>query len=184
MSITCARPGDYSKLVADSAPVDFLRLMRCFPTGVTVVTSVAESGRNRGMTCTSLASVTLRPSMLLVCLRDGSGTARAVLETGRFAVNMLHSGGQRAAEAFSAAGPERFDAIPWRPSPNTGQPWLYEDSLAMTECEIVNSIPVGDHAAVFGSVNFIEFAAASDTPLMYGFRQYESWPGRREMDLC
>ncbi|MFB6844433.1 flavin reductase family protein [Streptomyces sp. NPDC056373] len=68
-------------------------MMSGFPTGVAVLTTTGQDGTPHGMTISSVCSVSLDPPLLLVCLRIGSPTLRAVLDTGRFAVNLLRSGG-------------------------------------------------------------------------------------------
>jgi flavin reductase (DIM6/NTAB) family NADH-FMN oxidoreductase RutF len=83
-------------------------LMTAFPSGVAVVTALDAAGHPQGMTCTALASVTLHPPTLLVSLRHGSATLRAVTEGGTFAVNLLHHGARDVAALFAAPVPDRF----------------------------------------------------------------------------
>ena len=162
---------------AAAAPVgndEYRRLMSAFPTGVAVITATGPGARMHGLTCTSLTSVTLDPPTLLVCLDVRSGTLAAARHAGCFAVNLLHTRGQRAAEVFSSRVPDRFSQVSWRPSRWTGQPWLPDDAFAMAECVLVDSSVVGDHAVVFGEVVHVE--QTTDVPLMYGLRQFSGWP--------
>jgi flavin reductase (NADH) len=151
----------------------YLDLMSAFPTGVAVVTSVDTDGQPRGMTCSSIASATLLPPTLLVCLRIGSGTLEAIAANGGFAVNLLHEGGQRAAEVFSCPDPNRFARVSWRQS-RSGFPWLVDDAFAVAECRVSDVVKVGDHAVVLGEV--IEVAQITGIPLLYGLRRFASWP--------
>lgn len=64
---------------------EFRKAMSNFPTGVAVLTA-AENGTRYGMTVNSLTSVSLTPSLLLVCPKKGSSTGEALKRTGRFAV--------------------------------------------------------------------------------------------------
>lgn len=146
--------------------------MSTFCTGVTVVTAVAGDGRPHGLTCTSLTSVTVSPPTLMVCLDERSGTLVAIRDSGRFAVNLLHDGGRRAAEVFSSAAPDRFDRIPWCHG-ETGGLWLMEDAFAVAECRVVKAVVIGDHVAVFGEVAHVRQRA--ETPLLYGMRRFGSW---------
>lgn len=148
-------------------------LMSAFPTGVAVVTSLDADGAPRGMTCTSIASAALLPPTLLVCLRIGSGTLEAIASHGGFAVNLLHSEGQRAAEVFSRPGANRFARVSWRPS-GSGLPWLVDDAFAVAECQVAEAVTVGDHAVLLGEVR--ETAQIAGTPLLYGLRRFASWP--------
>jgi flavin reductase (DIM6/NTAB) family NADH-FMN oxidoreductase RutF len=151
----------------------FRDLMSDFPTGVAVVTGMHADGTPRGMTCSSVVSVTMQPPTLLVCLRVGSGTLEAIASHGDFGVNLLHDGGRRAAEVFSCPGSDRFQYVSWRISKN-GIPWLVEDALAVAECRMSQLLTVGDRTVVFGEVCTIDHIAG--TPLLYGRRRYASWP--------
>jgi len=148
-------------------------LMSSFPTGVTVVTSVDGAGRPHGLTCTSLASVSVQPPTILVCLNVASGTYAAIAQTGAFAVNLLRPAGRRAAEIFSSAVPDRFSAVRWEPSP-AGVPWLAEDSFAMAECRVSAIHLAADHAIVVGAVD--EIRHRTEPVLMYGMRRFSRWP--------
>ena len=150
----------------------YRNLMSAFPTGVSVLTSIDDTGQPRGMTCSSLASVTLEPPTLLVCVRLGSGTLEAMRSRASFAVNLLHARGRRAAEVFASAVPDRFSDIRWSTTP-CGLPWLEDDSFAVAECRVVGSVDVGTHAIVLGAVEDVVHAA--DVPLLYGLRRFASW---------
>jgi flavin reductase (NADH) len=156
---------------------DYCAVMSAFPTGVVVVTTVGQDGRPRGLTCSSLCSVTLRPPTLLVCLHTRSGTLEALQARGRFAVNLLHARGREAAEVFSSLVPDRFARVGWRPSQRTGLPWLVDDAFAFAECRTTRTSVVGDHAVVLGEVT--EVAQTADVPLLYGLRQFSTWHSRR-----
>jgi flavin reductase (NADH) len=152
----------------------FRDLMSSFPTGVSVVTARDSHGHPRGATCSSLASVTLSPPTLLVCLREHGGTLRAVLAYGRFAVNLLHSRGRRAAMVFSSLRIDKFTEVPWEPWSRSGLPFLHRDAFAVAACEVAGEAQVGDHRIVIGRVCDIRMSAG--TPLLYGLRRYSAWP--------
>jgi flavin reductase (DIM6/NTAB) family NADH-FMN oxidoreductase RutF len=154
-----------------ASPADYRDLMSAFPTGVAVVTSMDSSGQPRGMTCSSLSSVTLAPPTLLTCLRTDSGTLGAVRHHGGFAVNLLHARGRAAAELFSSAAQDRFGLVRWRPS-CSGLPWLVADAFALAECTVSGMAEVGDHTVVFGAVEKVTMVR--DTPLLYGMRRFSA----------
>jgi flavin reductase (DIM6/NTAB) family NADH-FMN oxidoreductase RutF len=145
--------------------------MGSFPTGVSVVTTIGDGGP-RGMTCSSLTSVCLEPPTLAVCLHSASSTLSAVVQTSRFAVNLLHARGERAALAFASAVSDRFALVGWQPSP-TGLPWLTEDAFAVAECQVVSTTVLGDHTMVFGEVSSV--SQSPESPLVYGRRSFRSW---------
>jgi flavin reductase (DIM6/NTAB) family NADH-FMN oxidoreductase RutF len=166
-----------SPALTDLPVVDFRALMARFPTGVAVVTTLDEHGAPRGMTVSSVCSVTLSPPTLLVCLRKGSPTLDAVLEQGRFTVNFLHGQAQTVAELFASGAPDRFDLIPWELPPDAGGPHLHEDAHSVADCRVSRTEHVGDHIVVFGEV-FAVSERQDRAPLVYGLREYRSGPGR------
>lgn len=152
----------------------FRGLMSAFPTGVAVITSVDERGRPHGMTCTSLSSVTLDPPTLLLCLDIRSGTLAALRASGSVAVNLLHSRGRQAAEIFASRSAARFDHVAWQPTELTGMPGLVNDAFAVAECKVRDLTAVGDHMIVLAEVLSVDQRA--DVPLLYGLRQFCTWP--------
>lgn len=155
---------------------DFRSLMSGFPTGVVVVTTFDPEGSPRGMTCSSLCSVALDPPTLLICMRQGSPTLRAVEQRGSFAVNLLHGGGRPAAELFASGSPDRFDRVLWKAGPAAAGPHLPDDARMVADCNVTGTKPVGDHTVVFGEVLEVTSHLAAAAPLMYGLRRYATWP--------
>jgi flavin reductase (DIM6/NTAB) family NADH-FMN oxidoreductase RutF len=149
--------------------------MRGFPTGVAVITALDGAGAPRGLTCTSLTSVSLAPPVLLGCLSAASRTLAAVRASGRFAVNLLHAQGRYAAEVFSSAGADRFGRTRWRPSDALGVPWLTEDAFAVAECLVLETMAVADHVIVLGRVVNTIGPVDAGLPLLHGFGQFAAW---------
>lgn len=161
--------------VSDTPVADFRSLMARFPTGVAVVTTTSCSGEPRGMTVSSVCSVTLSPPTLLVCLRKGSPTLDAILERATFTVNFLHGKAQSVAELFASGAPDRFDLIPWECPPAAGGPHLSSDAHSTADCRVSRTEHVGDHIVVFGEA-FRVTQNDEHAPLMYGLREYQTWP--------
>ncbi|MBO3751126.1 flavin reductase family protein [Streptosporangiaceae bacterium NEAU-GS5] len=161
--------------VVPSTSVDIRPLMAEFPTGVAVVTAFACPGSPRGMTCTSVVSVTLEPPTVAVCLRTGSPTLDAVVESRQFTLNLLHARAQSTAELFGSGVPDRFSRIPWTAPQGARGPHLVEAAHMIADCVVVGESDVGDHAIVLGQVACFR-RAASAAPLLYGRRRYAVWP--------
>ncbi|MGH3379751.1 MAG: flavin reductase family protein [Actinoallomurus sp.] len=175
MRSVTAQAGD-----ASTDAESFKDLMCAFPSGVSVVTARDEDETPRGLTCSSLCSVSVDPPTLLVCIANYSGTLAAMLSQGVFAINFLHGSGRDAARLFSTAGPDRFSRIAWRPSRTWSLPHLHEDAHALAECRVGRTFVTGDHTVVLGHVVAIDRRPAP--PLLYGLRGYARWPlgeGRR-----
>jgi flavin reductase (DIM6/NTAB) family NADH-FMN oxidoreductase RutF len=161
-------------------------LMTGFPSGVAVVTAIDAAGDPQGMTCTSLASVTLVPPTLLVSLRHGSATLSAVEARRAFAVNLLGCGAREVAALFAAPVPDRFGRVRWEPSPQ-GLPWLVDEALGRADCVTVGGVDVGDHQVVFGEV--VRVSLRGGNPLLYGMRRFGAWgtegcPGCHRAQVC
>ena len=150
--------------------------MAAFPTGVGVITSIGDDGHPWGMTCTSICSVTLEPPTLLVSLRQGSPTLKALLASGTFALNLLHGNARPTAELFASGDPDRFTRVAWD-MPITGKgPHLTDAAHAIADCQVIHTETIGTHIVVFGKVHQIT-QQFDICPLLYGFRHYMRWPG-------
>ncbi|WP_077796374.1 flavin reductase family protein [Streptomyces sp. JHA26] len=152
---------------------DLRHLFAGFPTGVSVVTAQAPDGTPWGMTCTSLCSVALDPPTLLVCLRAGSPTLGAVLDSGSLSVNLLHQHARSTAELFGSGAADRFDRVPWAPARHGG-PHLVEAAHTIADCAVTAEQAVGDHTVVMARATLVT-SLRRPMPLLYGMRRYGSW---------
>lgn len=157
-------------------PDAFRGFMSSYFTGVTIITSIDGDERPHGLTCNSLTSVTLDPPTLLVCLDTRSGTLAAVSSRGEFTVNLLDDGAQSTAELFASPKPDRFDQVAWQRTALTGLPWLVEDAFAVAECQVAETLIVGDHAVLFGRV--VNVQASPGNPLLYGMGTFSAGRSR------
>lgn len=155
---------------------DFLSLMAQFPSGVVVVTTLGDNGVPLGLTCSSLCSVSLRPPLLLVCIANGSRTLNALRDRGHFAVNLLHHNGRGAARTFAGDAMDRFEAVAWQRLPIAQMPGLSDAAHTAAECRLHAATVTGDHTVVVGEVLSVQ-SMATGAPLLYGLRQYVTWPG-------
>lgn len=157
-------------------PADFRTLMAGFPTGVSVVTTIGSDELPRGMTLTSLCSVSLDPPVLLVCMRRGSSTLAAVQDVRRFAVNLLHRGARVTAELFASGAPNRFDRVPWLTGDGAAGPHLVDAAHTIADCSVTDDQVVGDHVVIMGRVTRVTRVAEEQHPLLYGLRRFATWP--------
>ncbi|SNQ52008.1 Flavin reductase-like protein [Frankia canadensis] len=155
--------------------VDLRSLMAGFPTGVGVLTTLGSDGLPRGMTCSSLCSIALRPATLLVCLRTVGPTLSAALERGGFALNLLHEQAGRVSELFASGAHDRFDHVDWRLPLGAHGPHLTADVHATADCLIDHTVAVGDHTVIFGTVHQVTIREDAAEPLLYGRRRYARW---------
>src|SRR2546425_8253603 len=84
------------------APDAFRRALGHFATGVTVVTTCDSDGRPTGLTASAFSSVSLDPPLVLVCVDHKAQSYPALLERGRFAVNVLRRDQEMVSRRFAS----------------------------------------------------------------------------------
>jgi flavin reductase (DIM6/NTAB) family NADH-FMN oxidoreductase RutF len=151
----------------------FRSVLGRFATGVTVITTRDDAGRDHGMTVSAFASLSLQPPRVLVCV-DRAASMFAILQEGRwFAVNVLASHQEALSRRFANLdASERFEGIGFSRGPH-GAP-LLDEALARLECRVVVKHDGGDHGIVVGDVEQAE--TSEDRPLLYyrgGYAQLE-----------
>jgi 3-hydroxy-9,10-secoandrosta-1,3,5(10)-triene-9,17-dione monooxygenase reductase component len=145
-------------LAAELEPARLRAALGHFATGVTVVTAAAGEARH-GTTANAVSSVSLAPPLLLVCLRDESLTLAALLESRRFAVNVLHADQQALARRFARRG-TGWDGIAHRDG-------LLDGALATLDCAVHDVADGGDHRIVVGRVLAAEHPDEHAPPLLF-----------------
>jgi 3-hydroxy-9,10-secoandrosta-1,3,5(10)-triene-9,17-dione monooxygenase reductase component len=143
----------------------FRKTMGHFVTGVAVATARTPDGGFVGLTCNSLASVSLDPPLVLFSVDHGSRSRLALLEAGAFAVSLLRREEEELSWRFAAEdAEERFENVPLR-FEATGSPVL-EGALAWLDCTLWKTVEAGDHTVFFGHVEAAGFADGGD-PLVF-----------------
>lgn len=155
----------------DANPERFRQLLGRFATGVTVVTTRDGQGQPVGMTASSLASVSLVPPLVSVCVDVSADMHRALSASGDFVVNILSAAQEPLSRRFAELPlEERFAGVGWRETP-AGMIVL-EGTLAHVECERFADFPLGDHTLFVGRVT--GGATHDGEPLLYFRGDYGS----------
>lgn len=154
---------------------EFRRVIGHFATGVAIVTSCRHDGSACGLTVSSVSSVSLDPTLVLVCVAHDSDTHAWLAEAGVYAINVLEEGkGETLARRFAGGGAEeKFRGTAWR-TEHTGAPVL-DEALAWLDCRVTAALPGGDHTIFVGEV--LAADAREGTPLLYyrgGYGRFES----------
>jgi flavin reductase (DIM6/NTAB) family NADH-FMN oxidoreductase RutF len=136
---------------ADSAA--FRHAMRALSSGVAII-ACGEGEARVGCTITSLASLSLAPPTLFVCLARSSSTLAGLRTAGAFSISLLAARHEALAHRFSghggAHGARRFDDAKWI-TLSTGAPVL-ADAIAAFDCLTEEIIDRHSHAIVLGAV--------------------------------
>jgi flavin reductase (DIM6/NTAB) family NADH-FMN oxidoreductase RutF len=131
----------------------FRDAMARLPAGVVVV-SARLGDEYRGLTASSLVSISLEPPLVLVGLERDSQTRAAVLETKAFSVSVLTRSQEFLADSFAGRAPAvdpQWRTLPHRLGTN-GIP-LLDGCAAWLECRLLQTHEAGDHVVCIGEVH-------------------------------
>jgi flavin reductase len=149
------------------SPAEFRVAMGRFATGVTIVT-VDLDGEVHGMTANALASVSLDPLLLLVCVDHSARTHAHLHAKKRFGMNVLAEDQRLISEYYARpistheraedeAG-ARFDRT------SKGTPIL-QGALAYLECRLQSTQEAGDHTIFIAEVE--DVVVGQGQPLLF-----------------
>jgi flavin reductase (DIM6/NTAB) family NADH-FMN oxidoreductase RutF len=160
-------------MTAESAldPRMFRDAIGRFATGVTVVTW--DDGEHvRGMTANAVASLSLDPMLLLVCVDRHGSAHEQLLVAQAFAVNILAHDQLEVSNAFARHGIEDMGEVAYG-TRQTGAP-IIDGALAWIECEITERIPGGDHTIFIGRVLDLQIERPKAAPLLFFGGRYRA----------
>jgi flavin reductase (DIM6/NTAB) family NADH-FMN oxidoreductase RutF len=127
----------------------FRQVLGHFPTGVVVVTAIADD-EPVGLAIGSFASVSLDPPLVGFFPGRSSRSWPRIRAGGAFCVNILGDGQEEISRVFASRDEDKFSAIGWKPG-RTGSP-IINDVTAYIDCEIESITQTGDHDFVLGRV--------------------------------
>nr|WP_244492320.1 flavin reductase [Aureimonas sp. AU12] len=152
--------------------VAYREAMSHFAAAVCLVTTDGPAGL-RGVTVTSVCSVSDDPATILVCLNQSSAANVRFEQNGVFAVNVLADRNEALARVFAGEGnldvEGRFAAGRWHRL-ESGAPIL-DDALVSFDCRIIDSRPVATHRVMIGQVVALAEPKAGGS-LVYRARSY------------
>lgn len=147
-------------------------VMRNYPTGVAIVTTVTEHGEPVGLTVNSFASVSIDPILILWSIDKNVSSYDLFTKTEQFAVHILAADQEELAMRFATKGTDRFRDGAWERSAS-GLPIL-ADVAGVLHCKTYQTIEVGDHTTLIGEVVAIDHA--DKAPLLYHNRTFGRIP--------
>jgi flavin reductase (DIM6/NTAB) family NADH-FMN oxidoreductase RutF len=134
-------------------PELFREVIGHFASGVTIITT-RDAETDFGVTANAVASVSLEPPMMLVCLNRKSRTQGAVSRSKAFSVNILEEGQGDLAVRFATSGSNKFEGVETRCG-ELGSPLLI-GAIAHLECRVLEEVPAGTHEVYLAGVHRAE----------------------------
>ncbi|WIV56158.1 flavin reductase family protein [Amycolatopsis nalaikhensis] len=154
------------RLAAPADPDDgvfrFRQAISRFSTGVAVITTRTVDGP-AGMTASAVASLSMDPLQLLVCIGSNLPTCKAITEAGSFAVNVLGEDHEHLARHFATRRKDKFSGVELRPDSDVP---VLADAIAHFVCSVADTLPGGDHTIVVGDVLTCDHVPGTN-PLVY-----------------
>jgi flavin reductase (DIM6/NTAB) family NADH-FMN oxidoreductase RutF len=145
-------------------PTRYREVVGSFATGVAIVTADGPDGP-AGLTTNAVSSLSLEPTLLLVCFDNDSRTLPVVRASQRFAVNVLRAGQEDLAKVFASkrVAEEKFEAVTHTVA--HGVPVL-DHALAWLACDLAALHPAGDHTIGIGRVTQL-YSDETGDPLLF-----------------
>lgn len=153
--------------LSDFDSAHFRAVLGHFPTGVTIVTGLADE-QPIGFTVGSFMSISLDPPLVGFLAMHDSETWMAMAPTSGFCVNVLCNTQAALCWRFARRGNEgtRFDGLVWQPASVTGSP-VIDGVTAWIDCVIERTIVLGDHQLVVGAVRALDHHTEAHVPLVF-----------------
>src|SRR3989304_5137 len=141
--------------------------MGLFVTGVTVVAVDVPEGVH-GMTANAVASVSLDPMLVLVCVDKRARMHGQLAVRRTFSINILREDQEPLSRYFAGRGPQtappEFRFRRWEHGP------LLVGALATVGCQMEQLLEGGDHTLVLGRVTGLQQGETGRPPLLCGAR--------------
>jgi flavin reductase (DIM6/NTAB) family NADH-FMN oxidoreductase RutF len=115
------------------------------------------------MTASSLASVSLHPPLVSVCIDHAAELHDTIVAAHEFVVNILESEQEILSRRFAEPHEDRFEGVGYHRSP--AGLVLLDGALVHIECVRYATYPGGDHTIVIGRVTGGE--TGDGRPLLY-----------------
>lgn len=136
-----------------------------FATGVSVVTSKERDGLIHGMAANGIASVSMDPMLVLVCVGHNRNSYEHIKGSGRFAINILSEDQRHLAEYYAMPHEQRKGEPDATFTMTKAGAAFLDGSLAKMDCHLVDEYVAGDHSIFIGEVDEIELSEGR--PLMF-----------------
>lgn len=151
----------------------FRQVAGSFASGVTVITTGSE-GSFHGMTASAFTSLSIDPTLVIVCVDKNGRTLSALHESQMFNVNILAADQEFLSRTFSSKDSPHAHGlvgIDYKLG-ELGLPVL-DGVLAFLECRVAHEFDGGDHVIFVGEVDNAGVGDIED-PLLYFRGRYRT----------
>ena len=145
------------------------KIMGHFATGVTVITTKVGD-ELFGMTANAVASLSLTPPLVLVCVDKRAAMHEYLQQSKCYAMNLLSESQEEISTRFAMKGPKEFSDLDYFTA-ETGSP-IFRDSLAFADCKIIDTAAGGDHDIYIGHIVAGDLLRPTEDPLLYYLGKY------------
>lgn len=122
------------------------RVFARFPSGVTAICALDDTGRRVGMAASSFVSVSLEPPLVALCVQHTSTTWPRLRDRPRIGLSVLGDGQDRACRQLASKAGDRFADLDLYAT--EGGALLLHGATAWMDCSIESTVPAGDHDVV------------------------------------
>ena len=147
-------------------------VLKSLVNGVYVVT-VNDNGQVNGMTTPWVTQLSYEPPLVMVAISPLRKCHEMITNSGQFAVNVLATDQAELAARFGfTTGREvdKFEGISTQQT-SAANP-LLPDAFAYIDCELVETLAVGDHSLFIGQVVGAELLDPAGSPLVFNPDDY------------
>src|SRR5689334_25259431 len=92
-------------------PSELRKVMGCFATGVTIITTRDQTGKPYGLTANAVTSLSLDPPLLLICVDRKAETFPHFFDSKSFVLNILADDQEAISRRFATTGCEKFAGV-------------------------------------------------------------------------
>src|SRR5207247_1853390 len=143
-------------------PSALRKVMGCFATGVTVITTRDQSGKPYGLTANAVTSLSLTPPLLLICVDRKAETYPHFFDSKTFVLNILAEDQEAVSRRFATTGGSKFRGLEFEPGRLDQR--ILAGPFGHVECRIIDTLEGGDHVIHLGQVEHAE--AGGGGPLL------------------
>jgi 3-hydroxy-9,10-secoandrosta-1,3,5(10)-triene-9,17-dione monooxygenase reductase component len=150
-------------------PRQLRNALGCFPTGITVITTVSSDGRHAGLTANSFSSVSMDPPLVLFSLARDAESFAAFQTARHFAVNVLAADQAELSTLFASTGSDKFVQVSFTTDSHGCA--RFDGCVAHFECVVERVYEGGDHLIFVGEVTDFDYDSKI-TPLLFVAGRY------------